>query len=617
MSSLSRISGIKRTPEQSGKVSWPLFFRALLAPLFRNDENNRVDEVSIESADKYLSHTFFLSASDLSPDAIESALRSNGISEMQQVLRHAILVDRSLHSLLLKGIINQLIEWNFDEGEAEILASEQLKRVRVAMKEDEEINLARVIHRKKSRIKVALSKPHKINMIDPKREKALDEMQRDFPFLFEEQIMGLSAAEMREHFIQEDLGADANEVLFLPTYFNSASFGIQHRGMIEAVVKLATSPEHLANRLNGTRFPGMSKHEAFITACKLGTLQCLEPSKGRQTPHQFTPENVFCDENGMKAFVRFVKAYIKKNDRILITPEIYYGMEEKLIEGVGEGNLVFLPKLSDDSQRDQAMITQLLRDEKITTMVVEEMTRRGTVFPLRAFAEARDSLRQEGQRICLVIDGCQAFGRKQTDLRVSRPDAYFASCKKGSDLGGLIATLMLSSDFIADPHFGKKITHDGGTDKKHKMTQYYFAAKPEVAQKYNANLQSDHVLSVQEREYKLQELSAQFVRLVDAIDNEREIIHLPYPAHSYRDSDKEPIAEQLTGIFVCEIEGITASQVSDIAKGYGVTIDTGFEGSSSDSTSTFRIAFHPHMGTESVALLGHVLRQAIEMSRKG
>lgn len=397
------------------------------------------------------------------------------------------------------------------------------------------------------------------------RWKALDLMQNRFSSLFESQApYAITEDEFECRF---GLGPDRP---FPSTYFDGAKVGLIDKRLVNTA-KLYESEDF----------------ETLRASCIRELLHALAPRSSAYLPH-----NVHFAESGTAAF-GLLKPLIRSDDQVLITSEEY----GPLLDGIDKDNIIVLPDYRDFQGKDPFLYqleitTRLASNPNIRFMLVSEVGRRGTLFPMDAFDNARQSIKRP---VHLVMDGCQSFGRRVTRLDAHKPDVYFGSAFKGTDIGVGGFSIFSKQFTQSNPH-----PTDGGSKFAELLPRLQLAAHP-------LSFGLREFLTIPNRQRALQDLSSKFVLMVQALNREsgQPRIRILAPSHGFMDRSGNPVPQLMTGIFECEVVGCTRTEVSDFARHFGVIIAPSYEFPLSERS--FRIAFHPHMGNESILILGYVL----------
>jgi selenocysteine lyase/cysteine desulfurase len=297
----------------------------------------------------------------------------------------------------------------------------------------------------------------------------------------------------------------------------------------------------------------------------------------------------------------FCNEFLDKEDKIAVTAEAYKKMLKKAL---GEDRIITLPELGDFSSCEayERFVEKVLSDENVKCMLIESLSRRGTLFPLDHFHKISRKCGVE-----LAIDACQSFGRIPHDIPA---DVIIGSTHKGSELAGSVGFLLLADDFIRR-HGIEKVSNLASLDNGGKfdpivLTRAIYAANSAELGTLGEEGASVDAIGPHKREKITKDLAYKFAQLTQAINrkhgNRIEFFndHLIY-------SGEEINKDQLSPIFECRIKGVIFEQVQIIAQRYGVVINEYSE--EWDKGNSFRICFHPFMGNDSVKILGRVLEE--------
>lgn len=538
----------------------------------------------------YLFVFFSLTEEDIPVELIQSFTDDSRFLKVTDI-REAVLKNPSYQPLIATGIMNELLKTIPDP--------ELCKK----LSEDLAADMAPRLDSFDTRLSAMVNLHQKVRLLRERflinsrsvREQILRYMDQHYDAIFKEPALySLSDKDFMARF-----EAPAMAGCHLSTYFDHAQKGIKDAALFLEATSFSTQIE----------FSDLKKNAEDII------LSYLEPRVCGQAPLYERQNLFFFGDGGTFAFQKFSARYIQEGDHILVTPEEYQGIQDELKTQGAHLDTIPYEYLFGSPERFKATVKQLVLKHGTKYFLVSEVSRRGTVFPLLLFRDLCDELKQQGHKIYFILDGCQAYGRRQARLGEYRPDVYFASIQKGTDLG-TAGLLILSNDFVSPDGEGKKII-ERGTQEELALARFSIATHPQMIGVQN-------ILTIPERQKALQDLSEKFIRLVDAINAEKESnkIRLYFPKHSYRDASGSFLSGQLTGIFECEVEGMTRFQIAEFARRYGVYIAEYYDDPSRTSEEeasskkngegkrAFRIAFHPHMSNDSLKLLGYVLKNA-------
>ncbi len=378
--------------------------------------------------------------------------------------------------------------------------------------------------------------------------------------------------------------------------FDTAQLGITNQDLVEAADEWLRS----VHDREPNPFPYILDYSRTIL------LNSLFPKRSGGVPAGYPPENLIFSQSGSTAFDLISSLILPKADDHILTSSEEYDSFIKL-QNLRETLCTPLDSIKGRSEDEMKMelMKKLKADKNIRFVLVSDITRRGTMMPLKIFVWAREALASEGRPLFLIVDGCQSFGRKPFDFQAIRPDAFFVSGIKVADTGQ--GGFALVSKAIAD--FRGRRVLDCGSQIEQIMARLLLASDP------RALLVSDRddILDPTQRQVALRDLSFKFVSLLDKLipKGRFEILR---PSHLYRDSSQNPIQDQLAGLFECKIQGFSRDKVAEIAQRFGLHIASSYD-DPIESVNSFRIALHPRMGNQSVLLLAYVLYLITEMKR--
>lgn len=368
--------------------------------------------------------------------------------------------------------------------------------------------------------------------------------------------------------------------------------------------------------------------------------QCKQSVVSNIDPSRFAVENSIFTRNGSDAFKAFYHNYLKDGDSILLTSEEYYEIENVLCDKGREDkekkriNVHKLPQYGETEDYLESL-KNILKNTDVNYMLISSISRRGSVFPLKKINEVKREIEKNnpGRKIRLIVDGCQSLGRwDMSDIsRECEPDVFFASCQKGTDLGGPIGFLGLSTDFVSDE--GNKILHEEiGTLRKSDMERFRYGLNPKFAKraKPDDNIKKAELmaslLTPKERQEAIHGLAVKFAKLLRAVsikNDERLQILFPTAVFVEKKSTDQTIPlrdrknirqERLSGIFELKVEGIDRESVQEIVERYGFSVD--LHNDESEKGVSFRIALHPFMGNNSLKILGYALHECCVVAQK-
>lgn len=433
---------------------------------------------------------------------------------------------------------------------------------------------------------------------------------------WDENPCALSDADMSNIFHREK--ADNR---LLTTFFDTAQFGLVNKFLAERAEK---------------RDRDNPDFQDFVISQKRAIVEHFEPFDefSGDGARRFIPENSIFTRNGTKAFGFLYDNYFKDGDSVLTTSEEYGEMVHMIGDKKKNIKLNTLPVYEDKESYLRDFADMLGRNPKINYILVSAVSRRGSVFPLKEMNETRRTFEAEtGRRIHLIVDGCQAAGRRVLDFNDFEPDVFIASSQKGTDFGGPVGFLALSSDFINEKG---KIEYDEagnesaiylqdsnneeiGTLNKTDMARFALGMNPRSLDKVRIpNIKKTIIdkmlLSVEERQSANHDLACRFAELARVINKKTKgRFKILYPTMIYGSSGK--LNEyRLSNIFECRIKGLERKDVIERMQDFGVTIQDFFD--EAEPGVSFRIALHPFMNNNSLKILGFALHECCAVAQR-
>lgn len=546
-----------------------------------NRERKKLQEVfSHQLPEKilnYLEEYFGLIARDLPPDFVSKAdrvLESVDLSgNAWQTQMNGFLLDYYSGGMFEKSISGYLKEKYAIDWET----ADEDRRVAIIQYAANEVRRKPFLTIKE----ILINCPHVQEMItevrlatrgeiDRNRARAIERMEKDYLFLAKRKADQTYTEDgLNERFI-----LNRREVPSIRGYCDSATFGIEDSEKAREAIE--------TGRRAYLDFP------VFVRSQEKQIRNYFYPSE--IDPEQKKYREIHFFESASEAFRAYATEYIKNGDHVLVSSEEYKGILNLLKEHPEKKvYLHTLPPYSDNNKKAWLEeMKNVIQTHPVRHLLMSEISRRGTLFPL---AEIRSLLDTLQDKPAFIVDGTQAIGRKVTRFEDFTPDGYFASCRKGSDMGGPGAVLVLRQSFTE----GKKgrVQEHGGTQDAAGMRRFAMACDREETEK---------------RQTRINELAHQLVQLISAINAKNENqIKILYPA----DADT---ADTLSGIFELKIEGATSYRINCLGRPYGVFISNQYFDASKPKRS-FRIAIHPYMNEDTIKLLGAVLEEASRESK--
>lgn len=429
-----------------------------------------------------------------------------------------------------------------------------------------------------------------------KRAEAIAAMEPFSTFADIQNPYSLSDEEFRERF-----NPLPDNFPFHSTHFDAAFVGIVESALAAKADELKVSvgsPDWNKLRLDTGR----------------SIIRWLDPGYG--APHlvdsvENAGDQIYFSDSGSAGFDWFAeRAIIGSGLEVLTTGEEYFPMLEANL-GLKEGaDFHRLPNFNGDPDLYcQAIERAFVENPRIGYLLVSNLSRMGTLFPLTKILEMRDRLRQKqpSRPFHVIVDACQGFGRRRFRPEELTFDVLLASSGKGTEVGHA-GFVLLSKNFLRSQQ-GKRCNpmDFNGT----KPPDNFGILNVACSEPARFGLRGH--IPLKERERILRGLSVSFVRLVDALNranglNQGDLghIHLLGTPEWARMPNGDPDPERLTPIFLVRVEGIHRSYVCKYARDHGVFI--GDHEIVPGDSETFRITLHPRMDGDSLKALGYVLR---------
>lgn len=473
-----------------------------------------------------------------------------------------LVTDKKLMPLLRRSIAKAafgLTGESFDEEADEKAVDDFLADVRLKM-DSSFSTMEDLIHSIQIKGKIAASKMGE-GAIRTKRGEALENMNenhRDFfdgleeigPVLDDDQMNAIFRA-TREDGPQ-----------FLSTNFDTAQFGIENRALSQASDRVA--------RLDAPDWGN------FVRRMRRNVTFPLEFLRNFTARRRFHPENTTFHPNGSMAFSSLVSSCIEAGSRVLATDEEY----KKMLDKERKINVEYLVKPFADVTEYRGQIEEILQLRRFDYMIVSEVSRFGTVFPLNQIHAVRRGI-PEDRRPRLIVDACQSAGRIAHHLSSSQPDAVFYTTNKGGEFGESLGVVSLADDFA------EQINRARIADTAKDLDDYYPGTQSHLAMARTAHAMQLADLTIPRESSGLALEPAERGRII-------------------RPHNKEHLAHVLE----VKVEGVTRKRLSEFAKECGVHISASYDNPHDDES--FRVAFHPYMGNDSLKLLGWVLEHVTQ-----
>lgn len=594
--------------EEADLPGWRQALKRLLATVIRRENAEPTEELVIPEIIEeeeiepfldlslYLLNFFSLKENDVPLEVISIFSESEVNDETLSSLRQFLLEDKSLEPLMLRGIVNLLISLGFKHQKAINLGFELLNSIRDGMESDFNTSVSSLVQSSRRFAEACLNlRSGELYEID--RQNALAQMKEIFGDLMTE-IPGLPDEDLNERFKVRD---DDHCLRHISTYFDTAQFGIEdEKGLITAARGIMEqSYSSFESRLAGTPYVDLEKWEAYKAFCQLGVLNYLMAGR-KLSDYPFGLEHFYFAQSGTDAFEKFADAYLSSESKLLASSEEYKPMLEPYEKKQLAISLPDYSQFKNDDAYAEAVIEVIREHPDLKYILVSELARNGALLPLEVFKRIKENMKDRD--LYIVLDGCQAFGKREPVLFESGADVYFASCQKGTEIGHAGAALLLSDAFVEQQ--GSLIKKEARTISDEIMARFYVASNPQVS---GYRVKDELVYGHLERLQRLRDLSLHFLILSEAITDDPQLndINILFRHDIYQYEEGQLFSDRITPIFECELEGFSRSEVSDFAKQYGVHIADSYSDPASENS--FRIAFHPYMSSDSIYLLGYVL----------
>lgn len=523
----------------------------------------------------------------------------------------------------------------------------------------------------RSRIDMAL-------LCDAKREhrkQAVSQIESDYAFVkkWQPNPISLSDSDMARYFKRKNRRDDEDDNSeFLTTYFDSASIGLSFDKLGEIIGKLSADlsfPRALVKykplilRSLGRRYSNNFAIKDTVTY-----------QNGGHDIEASVPKNVFVTRNGTEAAMTLLQSCIKDDVEVeLVVANQEYGPIVDNLPRAGKRiNITVLPPYEQfkDDESYMAAVRELLGGGfgGFRYFLVSDVSRLGSNFPLKLFAELRDEINgsKTRGRARLIVDASQAVGRKSMDYDDVCPDAVFGSCQKASITASeaeAVGFFVISDDFYMSDQCDKDslAKSEGGTDPQRPFIHAGVACAPDSLNEFREMDEYRDIIpdsriferisaSMPTREKAVTSLSRKFAELVREINKKNgNKIRILNPRSESIYLDSEEIDEsRLSGVFECKIDGVGIDRIKQVSgREYGITIgdprlpnspeeiiiggkkvpDDGNDSSEGPTTiiydhpemmyvvkdqtekDSFRIAIHPYMGNNAIKMLGFVLME--------
>lgn len=531
----------------------------------------------------YLLVYFSLGEKDIPQNFLDYALSASPDDLLRMTLNNEDLIIRGIANSIAVEVKAYGVSEDFSRQVSEKILNLVIDRL---IKKPKEC-LRDVVYREALRDIQEVAKGHAEGVKDLRDIALMSHLTKEISNVIgEESEYAYSDAQIIDEYQLEDWQKAVRRGIYLPTWFDHAQFGfINRKRRNDAIEKREDSKDF--NVLN------------YESSNALIDYYCPDDHG------EFNARNVyFFSEGGSQAFDRF-SAYIKSTDAVLVTNQVYEGIVSSIKNrGVLDGNLEYLPPYTgNDKAYTKAMLDIVGKNKNLKYIIVSDLSRRGTPFPLHIFKKVRDLFRGRRRDIYLILDCCQSFGRFKSDYGQSMADVIFGSAHKGTDFEKG-AFLMLSNNFIDKE--GRGVYKDGKEDA------YAIASILLTVDPKNTSSYGEGTLAPDERHHALQILSSKFIRAMNHSEKKNWIKGFKF-LHPY-DASGPDGSLRAHGILECEIEGASRKQVSHMTQKYGVYIADDYQDPA--SSNSFRIGFHPRMNDKAIKVLVYALYKICEFARQ-
>lgn len=565
---------------------------------------------------KFLHTCFCLPEEQVPQEAIELIFNAGGgsnpsLEELRQVFADSRF---QINQLLSKGIQNHLSSQNSISLSCEELneVTADLRTQVVESDSFDEMSIPRFL-KNHPLVRTTLSSVlvgNNLESFRSSRSLAAKNMNSEFSDVvsrWRANPIALSDEVMSKCFVRNDnLVKTSDDLLnhFLTTYFDTAQFGLTCKPLTEQIENYSRQkgdfPEYQATLKEGI-FQYFNSRQctdlfSFFKNIKKSPL-FSDLHRGLQIT-----------ENGTNAFRQFIDLYGKEEDVFLIGPHEYSSVVQQLPQK--EGQILRLPDsfYGNDFASNERLIRDILICRKVNYVLLSELSRHGDISPL---SDLRKLLDQYSPETDLIVDAVQSVGRRTIDFDSIRPSVLFGSIQKGSNIDGTLGFLMLSDDFLGKGMVNAVSVNEGSVDPR-LLVRLFAACQPDQLEKFSS-LESDISsadlkkinMKVSKREKAIQQLTTKFFELLSEVNrrcNNR--IKILSPKNIY-DPDGRVNESALSPITTLKIEGLNCHQIQGTLESYGISINSCDD--ELDPGNSFRIAFHPFMGNDSIKILCHAL----------
>ncbi len=538
----------------------------------RIDYRYLVSELKANDPDKYerflsyLAERFMISESDLHGHEKDVHILS-GLSESASEFDRALIFETTVARASIKNVVAARGDQHLDEEDMDDL----LNTLRANYKGDfdtMETEIDKIFPNQ-------IDSESKKRKIDNVRSGALIDMDRRHDSLIARwkrmpTPFPMSDEEMKNSFFTEAPASHAH----LTTYFGSAFKGLVDRELVRQISEKAT----FAIKKHGKH--GWKK---LLADMQVKVARALDPLRSPGRDPRFMSNKISFHENCSEAFQKLMLASMRNGDRVLAASEEFNPMLNDMIK---HGVKVEQLKTYRGQEAFLRAVERELSSSKFDYILVSEVSRMGTVYPLEAIHQIRQGL---STRPKLIVDAAQSAGRWQHNMFSCQADAVVLSTSKGSATGPGMGVLAVT-DELSSPTFD-----NNGT--RHHIPHAAYAMSPSgLLTREN----QPQILTPYQRQSTVSHLSGKFIELRDSINAQHgsSAVELLNPFGP----------KQLGHAVEIKIKGVKREYFAHIAELHGVYVDSDYGVADDES---IRIAFHPYMNNKSLLILGGVIEHCI------
>ncbi|MDH5597181.1 MAG: aminotransferase class V-fold PLP-dependent enzyme [Candidatus Peregrinibacteria bacterium] len=366
---------------------------------------------------------------------------------------------------------------------------------------------------------------------------------------------------------------------YLSTYFDSARVGLVNHALKEAVDAWARKKKE--------------RWALFKEGMQESIVSSLDGNYSDIGRRRFFPDNCFFQFNGTEAFMLYRRNFMSSGERVLATHEEY---SENISELNDSG--IRVDSLASHQGEEEFLrnLEEQLMTGKHEYILVSSVGRKGNVYPLEAINEIRKRVSPDTK---LIVDACQAAGRRKQDLSACEADAIILSTTKGGDLEQGLGVLVIAG---AQP---RRETKDlNGSAPAEQLARVAFALNPEAFDLDALNLSDEVrslVVSPEERGQAVESLAKKFIELAGAINQH----------HDGRLKILNPVnQEKLAHAIEFKLEGVNRDELCAYLAQYSIYVDAHYLDPTEEGS--LRISFHPFMNLKAIRILGGAIVRCLE-----